>query len=427
LLEGAHRAQQDWARRPLRDRTDTLRALARVLRTRVDAFARLAAVEMGKPLAQGRAEVEKCAVACEYYAEHAESMLRDEIVATEFADSRVAFRPLGVILCIMPWNFPFWQVVRFAAPALAAGNAVLLKHAPTTWGCGLALVEAFHEAGVPHDVMSALMIDVPDVARVIADARVRGVTFTGSTRGGSAVAALAGAHVKRSVLELGGSDAYVVLDDADLEIAARACSDQRCTNAGQSCIAAKRWIVDRSVMSEFTERVVTLMRAQTMGDPLEEGTRMGPLARRDLRDGVHAQVLASVAAGARIACGGEVPAERGWFYPATVLTNVDRADPAAREEVFGPVAALIGARDTSDAIAIANDSVYGLGAAVFGADVERAQHVARQLDAGSVFVNTFARSDVRLPFGGVKDSGYGRELGVYGLREFVNITTLVTA
>lgn len=426
-MEGAHRAQRDWAQRPLRERTDTLLALARVLRARSEDLARMAALEMGKPLAQGRAEVEKCAVACEYYAEHAEAMLRDEIVVTEFTDSRVAFRPIGVILCIMPWNFPYWQVVRFAAPALAAGNTVLLKHAPSTWGCGLALIDAMHEAGIPAKVMSPLIIDVPDVARVIADARVRGVTFTGSTRGGSAVAAIAGAHVKRSVLELGGSDAYVVLDDAELDVAARACADQRCTNAGQSCIGAKRWIVDRSVIDAFTERVTQLMQEYTFGDPLEEGTRLGPLARRDLRDTLHTQVRASVAAGAHVLCGGEVPAERGWFYPATVLTHVDRHNPAAREELFGPVAAVIEARDTADAIAIANDSRYGLGAAVFGADVERARHVARQLDAGSVFVNTFVRSDPRLPFGGVKDSGYGRELGAYGLREFVNVTSMVTA
>jgi succinate-semialdehyde dehydrogenase/glutarate-semialdehyde dehydrogenase len=381
---------------------------------------------MGKPLAQGRAEADKCAWACEFYAEHAEGFLAPSAVATGARESFVTYEPLGPIFAIMPWNFPFWQVFRFAAPNLIAGNTALLKHAESVPGCALAIASVLREAGLPSGAFSNLFITHEQAKTVIAHAAVRGVTLTGSTRAGRAVARAAGAHLKKTVLELGGSDAYLVLEDADLDLAAAACAASRLINAGQSCIAAKRFIVDESVRGPFTQRLVARMREAKMGDPLDEATTLGPLARADLREALHRQVQTSLARGARLRLGGRVPDGPGAFYPATVLDEVRPGMPAFDEELFGPAAAVIGASGEAEAIRLANASPYGLGAAVFSSDLERARRIAaHELDAGACAINDFVRSDPRLPFGGVKDSGYGRELARHGLLEFVNVKSVV--
>ena len=416
-----------WARASFEERAGLLRRAASLLRERSDALARLMAEEMGKPLAQGRTEVEKCADACEFFAQHAAVLLRDEpaLPARPGARELVTFRPLGVVLAIMPWNFPLWQVVRCAAPTLMAGNGLVLKHAENVQGCGRALATLFRDAGALPGLFVDVPIGVERVPALIHDRRIAAVTLTGSTRAGRAVAEVAGAALKKCVLELGGSDPYLVLADADLELAARSCVASRLINGGQSCIAAKRFIAIDSVRAEFTERVVEEMRAKSVGDP-RENVDLGPLARADLRAALHAQVRRSVERGARCLLGGELPSGRGFFYPPTVLADVAPGMPAYEEELFGPAAAILAARDERHAVALANDTSYGLGAAVFTRDVERGLELAkRELQAGSVFVNDFVRSDPRLPFGGIKDSGFGRELASFGLREFVNVMTVV--
>jgi succinate-semialdehyde dehydrogenase/glutarate-semialdehyde dehydrogenase len=380
------------------------------------------ALEMGKPLVQGKAEVEKCAWVCDYYAEHAAAFLADEAAETDASRSYVSFRPLGVVLAVMPWNFPLWQVFRFAAPALMAGNAGVLKHASNVVGCALAIEAVFREAGFPADLFRTLVIGSKLVRDVIEAPEIRAVTLTGSGPAGRAVAAAAGGALKKTVLELGGSDPYVVLEDADLGETVATCVNSRLINSGQSCIAAKRFIVVEAVLPEFLRRYVDLMAAKRTGDPFEDGVDVGPQARRDLRDDLHAQVTKSVSQGAEVLLGGEVPAEPGAFYPPTVLAGVAPGMPAYDEELFGPVAAVIRASDEADAVRIANDSSFGLGAAVFTRDVERGERIARDaLEAGACFVNAFVKSDPRLPFGGIKESGYGRELSSFGIREFVNI------
>jgi succinate-semialdehyde dehydrogenase/glutarate-semialdehyde dehydrogenase len=381
---------------------------------------------MGKPLAQARAEVEKCALACEYYARHAAGFLADEMPVGAPANSRVTFQPLGVVLAVMPWNFPFWQAFRAVAPALMAGNTVLLKHASTVCGCALAIEAVFREAGLPGGVFQTLLAGADVVPRLIAHAKVKAVTLTGSTEAGRRVASLAGAALKKCVLELGGSDPYLILADADLGLAAEVCAQGRLVNTGQSCIAAKRMIVVDDVRGEFERRFVERMAARKLGPPTEPGTDLGPLARADLRDELHAQVRTSLRRGARLLLGGKPVPGPGWYYPATVLTDVRAGMPAYDEELFGPVAAIIPVRDEAAALAAANDSGFGLAAAVF---TRRSSH-GRQLavagiEAGVVFVNDFVRSDPSLPFGGVKQSGYGRELGSFGIREFVNVKTVV--
>ena len=423
-VEDAHRAWLAWRRTSFAERASLMKKAAGILRRRKDEFAMLMALEMGKPLKQGVAEVEKCASGCDYYADSAEAHLAPEIVETAASRSYVAFDPLGVVLAVMPWNFPFWQVFRFAAPALMAGNAGVLKHASNVPGCALAIEEILAQAGFPAGVFRTLLIGSRQVKAVIEHPLVRAVTLTGSTPAGKAVAARAGAVIKKTVLELGGSDAYIVLEDADLELAVNTCATSRLINSGQSCVNAKRFIIVEPLLAAFTERLVAVMRTKKMGDPLVEGTDIGPQARTDLRDELHGQVMSSIARGATLLLGGEVPPGKGSFYPPTVLADVRPGMPAYDEELFGPVAAIIKARDEEDAVRIANDSIFGLGAAVFTKDVERGERLARDLEAGCTFVNTLVASDPRLPFGGIKEAGYGRELGSYGIREFMNVKTV---
>jgi succinate-semialdehyde dehydrogenase/glutarate-semialdehyde dehydrogenase len=424
ILAEASCAFAGWRRVSFPERAARMRAAADLLDARKDELAFLMAQEMGKPLAQGRSEAEKCAWVCRYYADHAQELLADRDAKTDASRSFVAFEPLGPVLAVMPWNFPLWQVFRFAAPALMAGNAGLLKHAGNVSGAALAIEAIFKDAGFPPPLFRALLIPSEQVAKVIEAREVKAVTLTGSTPAGQSVAAKAGAVLKKTVLELGGSDPYVVLEDADLDAAAETCAASRLINSGQSCIAAKRFIVVQDVLQAFEDRFVERMRARTMGDPLAEGVDVGPLARVDLRDSLHQQVEQSVKAGARVRLGGTVPDGPGAYYPPTVLTDVRKGMAAHDEETFGPVAAVIAARDEADAVRIANDSPFGLGAAVFTRDVARGERVAREFEAGSCFVNSLVRSDPRLPFGGVKESGYGRELADFGIHEFVNIKTV---
>lgn len=425
ILERADLAFRDWRRTGFDHRGRLMRKAGAVLRERTEEHAALMAREMGKPLAQGRAEVEKCAWVCDYYADEARGFLAPEEIATDASRSFVTYQALGVVLAVMPWNYPLWQVFRFAAPGLMAGNAGVLKHSSNVMGCALAIESVFRDAGFPEDLFRTLVIGSAKVPAAIAAPQVRAITLTGSTPAGRAVATVAGAVLKKTVLELGGSDPYVVLEDADLELAVETCVASRLINSGQSCIAAKRFVVVEPILEEFTGLYVQRMQEKKTGDPFEQGVDVGPQARADLRDDLHRQVEESVAKGAEVLLGGERPAGAGAFYPPTVLASVAPGMPAYDEEMFGPVAAIIAARDEADAIRIANDSVFGLGAAVFTRDVTRGERIAaEELEAGCCFVNAFVKSDPRLPFGGIKQSGYGRELAVFGIREFVNIKTV---
>lgn len=428
VLRTAESAFASWRATGFDERARLLRRVGGLLREQKTDHGRLMAEEMGKPIRAGESEAEKCAWACDYYAEHAERFLADEAADTDASRSYVAYRPLGPVLAVMPWNFPYWQVIRFAAPALMAGNTVLLKHAANVPGCGERLERLFTEAGFPEGCFQNLFVTNRQVGTLIRSGTVRAVTLTGSTRAGKAVARQAGAALKKTVLELGGSDPYVVLEDADVDAAARTCVQSRLINSGQSCIAAKRFVVVDAVRDAFTEAVVEHMRAARMGDPLDRETDVGPQAREDLRDDLHDQVRRTLDKGARRLLGGEVPEGPGWYYPPTVLADVKRGMPAFREELFGPVASILPARDRKQAIRIANATSFGLGAAVFTSDAEEGERIARdELEAGSCFVNAFVRSDPRLPFGGIKDSGYGRELGRQGILEFVNAKTVWVA
>jgi len=424
LLDSAVSSQRGWRGEGFTGRARPLLQASAILRRDKERFAALMAREMGKPLEQGRAEIEKCAVGCEYFAAQAEEFLRDESIPTEASWSGVQFQPLGLLLAIMPWNFPFWQVFRAAAPALMAGNAVVLKHASNVCGCARAIGEIFQEASLPSGLFTVLFVPGCRVAELIAHPAIAAVTLTGSTEAGRAVAAAAGAQLKKTVLELGGSDPYVILEDADLEQAAEVCVISRLINSGQSCIAAKRFIVARGRRAEFERLIVSKMSSRSLGDPLAAGTQIGPQARIDLRDALHQQVERSMASGAKLLLGGEIPAGRGAFYPATVLTDVRPGMAAFDEETFGPVAAIIEAAGEEEALALANLTPFGLGAAVFTLDEQRGREFAAGLEAGCCFVNDFVRSDARLPFGGIKASGYGRELGCPGIREFVNAKTV---
>ncbi|MFW6063033.1 MAG: NAD-dependent succinate-semialdehyde dehydrogenase [Chloroflexota bacterium] len=428
IVEAANTAYHSWRHTTFAERARYMHQAAQILRDRADEFARLMAEEMGKPVRDGRSEAEKCAWVCDYYADNAEAFLEREIVETDARTSFVTFQPLGVVLAVMPWNFPFWQVFRFAAPNLMAGNAGVLKHASNVPGCALAIEDIFQEAGFPQDVFRTLLVSSKQVNAIIENPHVRAVTLTGSTPAGKAVAAKAGEVLKKTVLELGGSDPYVILDDADLQHAVQTCVASRLINSGQSCIAAKRFIVTNSNRQAFEQMFVEQMQAMKMGDPLDEATDVGPQARDDLREDLHRQVQESLKEGARLLLGGEIPEGAGAYYPPTVLTDVGKGMPAYDEELFGPVAAIIPVADEAQAIRVANDSSFGLGAAVFTRDLERGQYIAaEELEAGCCFVNAFVKSDPRLPFGGIKESGYGRELGVYGIKEFVNIKTVYVA
>ena len=429
IVASTRAAYETWRNTSLEERATLMRAAAAVLRRRSREFAELMTAEMGKPVAQGHLEVEKCATNCDYFADEAHNHLARQPVEIEGTKAFVTFNPLGVVLAVMPWNFPFWQVFRFAAPTLMAGNGGVMKHASSVPGCALAIESVFREAGFPENLFRSVLIPSGGVKALIEDDNIAAVTLTGSVGAGRSVATAAGGVLKKCVLELGGSDAYIVLADADIDAAASICARARMVNGGQSCIAGKRFIVEAAVRPAFEQALVERMREFEMGDPRLEGTKLGPMVSVEARDGIHAQVEASVAAGARVLLGGEIPSRAGAWYPSTVLTDVRAGQPAHDAEVFGPVAAIIEALDEADAIRIANDSPFGLGSGVLTTDLARGERIAaEELEAGMSFVNENVRSDPRMPFGGVKESGYGRECSAYGIREFVNIKSVhVTA
>ncbi|MFO7554975.1 MAG: NAD-dependent succinate-semialdehyde dehydrogenase [Desulfobacterales bacterium] len=424
-LEKARQTFRTWCRTSFSERADLIRRASRILIENQGEYARTMALEMGKPIAQGRAEIEKCAWVCEYYADHAEKMLQPEIIKTDARKSYVTFNPLGVILAVMPWNYPFWQVFRHAAPGLMAGNGVILKHASNVPGCAVAIEDIFKKAGFPEGLFQNFLISSQRVEDLIEHPTITAVTLTGSKAAGRSVAATSGKMLKKTLLELGGSDPYLILEDADLDKTVETCVTSRLLNSGQSCIAAKRFVVVEAVRRQFEQMLVAQMRAKRMGDPLDESVEIGPQARFDLRDDLHRQVAQSITKGAVCLLGGEIPKGPGVFYPATVLGDIGKGMPAYEEEIFGPVATVIPVKNEKEAIRVANDSFFGLGAAVFTRNIERGEHIAADhLEAGNCFVNAFVKSDPRLPFGGVKESGYGRELSHYGLKEFVNIKTV---
>ncbi|MEE2907771.1 MAG: NAD-dependent succinate-semialdehyde dehydrogenase [Planctomycetota bacterium] len=428
ILEAASRAWGHWRTLDFDERAARFHRLADLLHERQDTLAMLMTQEMGKPITQAQAECEKCAWVCQFFADHAAALLTDETIDVDGHQAITSYRPLGVIYAVMPWNLPLWQVFRAAAPTMMAGNGMVLKHAPNVLGCAEAIEMLFRDAGFPKDLFRSLVIDIDLSPRVIAHDVIRGVTLTGSGRAGQAVASQAGTALKKSVMELGGSDPYLVFEDADLDLAADACVASRMLANGQVCIAAKRLIIVQPVLEEFTMRVIERMKTWPMADPTTPECRLGPLAREDLRDHHHDQVMRSVKSGAICLMGGTVPDQAGWWYPATVLTNVTPGMPAFEEELFGPTAVLIQAKDEDEAVELANQSRFGLGGAVFTQDLDRGRALARdQIHVGSCAVNGFVSSDPRLPFGGIGDSGYGRELGAPGIHEFVNIKTIVVA
>ncbi|MEJ5285714.1 MAG: NAD-dependent succinate-semialdehyde dehydrogenase [Candidatus Kapaibacterium sp.] len=414
-----------WSKIPISRRCEYLRNLSEVLLKQKEKLARLVTTEMGKPIKQSYAEIEKCAWVCRYYAENAEEQLRDIEIKTEWQKSFVTFQPLGPILAIMPWNFPFWQVFRFAAPNLAAGNTALLKHSSNTMGCAIEIENIILEAGIPEGVFQNLVISSRKVQQIIENPEVKAVTLTGSTPVGKEVAKVSGWNLKKTVLELGGSDPYVVLKDADIEKTVDVCVTARLINNGQSCIAAKRFIVEKPIFKDFVDLFVEKIKSKRLGDPLDESVDIGPLARNDLRLDLDGQVKRSVEKGDVLVYGGEIPKQKGFFYQPTVIIVRNPESPVFVEETFGPVAALISAENEEEAIDLANRTNFGLGAAVFTSDIEKGTELAKtKLNAGCCFVNDFVKSDPRLPFGGVKESGYGRELSIFGIREFVNIKTV---
>ncbi|MCA6074861.1 NAD-dependent succinate-semialdehyde dehydrogenase [Fulvivirga sedimenti] len=425
LLHKGANAWETWKFSSWTLRSHHMKKAAAILRERKHALADLMMEEMGKRRKDGIGEIEKCAWVCDYYAENAESFLRKEEIESDASQSFVAFRPLGVVLAVMPWNFPFWQVFRFLAPALMAGNAAVLKHASNVTGCALAIQDIISSAGFPRNLFSTLIVPSSDVADIIEHPVIKAVTLTGSTPAGRSVAESAGRAIKKSVLELGGSDPYVILKDAPLEETVESCVTSRLINAGQSCIAAKRFIVHADIYDEFLDRMKSKMSEVSMGDPADDHTGIGPMARIDLRDELHKQVKDSIKAGAVCIQGGDIPDLPGAFYPPTILADVIPGMPAFDEELFGPVAAVIRAESEEEAFDLANQTIFGLGAAVFTSDINHGREIAEKyLDAGCCFVNDFVKSDPRLPFGGIKTSGYGRELSSFGIREFVNIKTV---
>ncbi len=425
-IAAVHNSYKVWRHLSFEKRAIAMRSIAKLLRERKKMYGLLITEEMGKPLAQAEAEVEKCALVCDYYANNAADYLKPREIATNSQKSYVTYQPMGIVFAIMPWNFPFWQVFRFAAPTLMAGNAALLKHAPISTGSALAIEKLFLDAGFPENLFRTLVISTDSASIVINHSHVAAVTLTGSPKAGGTVAAIAAKALKKSVLELGGSDPYLILEDADLMLAADKCVTSRMQNAGQSCIAAKRLIVIESVQEKFLHLIKEKIQTYVLGNPLDQIVTCGPLARKDLRDGVHAQVQKSIQLGATLILGGKIPQREGFYYEPTILTNVTKGMPAYDEEIFGPVITLITAKNEEEAITIANDSTYGLGAGIFTQDIARGEKIAAEkIQAGSCVINTFLASDPKLPFGGIKHSGYGRELSAEGARSFVNVKTII--
>lgn len=423
-IKKSYEVFQSWRNVSFAERSRLMHGVAEILREKKEEYGKLITIEMGKPIREAAAEVEKCAWVCDYYAENAEKILSDEPAISDGKEAFVGFRPLGPVLAIMPWNFPFWQVFRFAAPALMAGNSGLLKHASNVPGSALAIEESFRLAGFPDGLFQTLLIGSGKVEEVIADDRVMAVTLTGSELAGKKVAETAGKYLKKCVLELGGSDPFIVLKDANVEKAAEVAVKARTINTGQSCIAAKRFIVEEEAADQFEKIFAEKLAALKMGDPLDPSVELGSIARDNLREELHEQVTRSLGQGGKVIVGGEIPDGKGAFYPATLISGSDMSIAVFAEETFGPVAALVRVKDAEEAVRIANDSPFGLGASLWTSDLKRAKELAARIESGSVFINGMVKSDPRLPFGGIKKSGYGRELSHYGIKEFVNIQTV---
>jgi succinate-semialdehyde dehydrogenase/glutarate-semialdehyde dehydrogenase len=415
---------QRWKQKTFAERATLIYALADVLEENKEEYAQLATLEMGKVIGQSRKEIEKCIWVCRYYAEHTSTLLADEIVKTEAAKSYVTFQPIGVVLAVMPWNFPFYQAIRFAIPSIMAGNTGVLKHASNVQGCAFAIEDAFLKAGFPKGVFMNLNVDTKDVKTIIEDKNIVAITLTGSDAAGRSIASIAGQNLKKTVMELGGSDAYIILEDVDLEKVTDLATFGRLQNNGQTCIAAKRFIVHDAIYDAFLALFIQKMKAAKMGDPTRADSYYGPMARLDLRDELHAQVVKTIEQGGRLVLGGVIPEGKGAYYPATILVDLEPGMEAFDNELFGPAASVMRAKDDAHAVALANNSQFGLGSGVFTRDIKRGEKLALQLEAGSSFVNKLVVSDPRLPFGGVKNSGYGRELASYGIREFVNTKTI---
>lgn len=423
-IEDSHKAFLQWRDAGIEERSALMKNAASVMRNKREEYAFIITTEMGKPIKQSIAEVEKCAWVCDYFAENAGAILRNEEVKTDASESYVEFNPLGIILAVMPWNFPFWQVFRFAAPSLMAGNVGILKHSSNVPMCALAIEQIFHNAGFAKNVFKTLLIGSGPIKEIIKDKRVKAATITGSEPAGRKIGETCGKELKKSVLELGGSDPFIVLDDANLDDAAKIAVTARLINNGQSCIASKRFIVVEKIYDEFKKKFISEMEKVKVGDPLDELTELGPIAREDLLYELDSQVKDSVVKGARVLTGGKILPGRGFYYTPTILDNLSKGMPAYDDEIFGPVASLIKAKDDGDAIKIANDTPFGLGASLWTSNMEKAKHFATKIEAGAVFVNGIVKSDPRLPFGGIKNSGYGRELSHYGIKEFVNIKSV---
>ena len=426
IINSVDKTWHHWKNTSFSHRAQLMQNLGSLLKSNRDEYAKIITLEMGKVYKESKQEIEKCALVCDYYAENAENFLQNETIPIGASNSYISFKPLGTIFEIMPWNFPFWQAFRCLVPALMAGNTVVLKHASNVPGCAILIEEIIREAGFPDNAFRTLLIGSDRVEDVIRHSAIKAVSLTGSTEAGKAVATLSGSVLKKCVLELGGSDPYIILNDADIKKAALICSKGRLLNAGQSCIGAKRFIVVEGVYNVFLEYFVDFMSRAGFGDPYDNGSKIGPLARKDLRDELHLQVVQSVKKGAEIIIGGEIPDRNGAYYPPTILEKVASGMPAYHEELFGPVASVIRVKNEKEAVQVANDTNFGLGGAVFTKDLKKGQDIAEnQLNAGCCFVNDFVKSDPRLPFGGIQESGYGRELSSFGIREFVNLKTIV--
>ena len=426
IIDSSFNTFLEWRSKSFSYRAKKMRHLAELLKQKKELLGLLMTKEMGKPIKQSIAEAEKCAWVCEYYADNAEKFLSQKEIPTGSTKSFISFQPIGIVLAIMPWNFPFWQVFRFASPALMAGNVGILKHASNVQGCAIEIEKLFLEAGFPKFAFSNLVIGSKKVSNVIKNSKISAVTLTGSTPAGKSVASLAGSLLKKTVLELGGNDPYVILEDADLDNAVKSCIAGRMLNAGQSCIAAKRFIVVQSSLKEFIDKIHNEIKKMKMGDPINPDINIGPMVNNIARDELHQQVLISIEKGAKLLFGGKIPQLDGAFYPPTLLVDVEPGMPAFDDELFGPVAVVISAKDQSHAIELANKTNFGLGAAIFTRDLDKGENIAtKELEAGSCFVNDFVKSDPRLPFGGIKESGYGRELSEFGIQEFVNIKSVV--